>query len=1100
MSDENTTIDSGVNGRTIYNVVVSAGKTYIINAVTGRTEFVVNGEFTPGGDSAVATSLTTAERTAITPDAGVLIWDTDLEKLFIGDGSTAGGVEVQGGGGEGTVTGIEASVDGGTATITATGSTTSVDIVGTGGVDVKGNTTTGVVELNAKDLSDGTQSITKDVKQARFVEYVTYETAATQNALTLLHFSDIHADTAALARIVAAGDALGSLVNDMICTGDLVQVSAGQISSWWNNKVMTVIGNHDSYNGTNWNGLSMADRDSYYIAPFESNWGITHTSGTSYYYKDYSTQKVRLIVLDAMLYMNDTTVTEAAAQTSWLEGLLASAITNNLHVVIALHAPKRFSPVVPCSFSKWGATTVETSAWTCDLSNTIINTVADAKANGLSFVGYICGHLHQDTINDILGDGSQYAYCVTCAAVAQTKQWMPYSDMFRDSTLDAFNLVTIDTAHTTVAIVRGGGANIDEELRPRETISINYGTGEIIDREITKMQDGFRAEFRNGVGSVARYIDTETITGTTVTLQAGHAYTANVNGTVTLNVETPPTSASYGLDGLLDLNLSGGTVQAGDNVYLADTLTANSRNICAVRFIEGIAIVDVITVIGEVPFDGYVVTIASGTSDGSLYYGLATSTETNVGFNASLNGQTVDLGNAVTNGEKNIIGNGFANTIISGDISCTSATTVSNLSLSDVSILGGTMTIQDGNIPADASVTVVGYADLRLVSGSGMFDMTGHASESGAYTGACFTSGGSAYITGATFANATGVRAYYANNTSATLNSCTFTNNTSHAYDCGYGQHGGSALISNCSFTSNVGLSGVPNTFAGAGMHIFNGGIATIVSGYFANNKANSGIGGAFAANIAGTSETTLNDCIFISNESVDGGAVCFYNSGTAYISGCSFSNNSASTDGGAVYARNSATVYITGCSFSLCDCSLGAAVCAHSYGVANISSVFVSGCSSLAGTIRADNGIVNLTGSTITGDRGAYPLIAVGATATMTVSACTVNGNGTQEAGVTSNAFLNIVGDCNIPRLVTANGGILNIAGLNNSITTITNPAGVGTVNISGGATIFLTSSIAPGANRITVSSGGCVVNGATIAAGTYTTIVSSGGSAVAS
>ncbi|MBO4366238.1 MAG: hypothetical protein J5843_01140, partial [Clostridia bacterium] len=40
----------------------------------------------------------------------------------------------------GAVTGIASVVSGGTATITATGSTTSVDIVGTGGVNVKGNT------------------------------------------------------------------------------------------------------------------------------------------------------------------------------------------------------------------------------------------------------------------------------------------------------------------------------------------------------------------------------------------------------------------------------------------------------------------------------------------------------------------------------------------------------------------------------------------------------------------------------------------------------------------------------------------------------------------------------------------------------------------------------------------------------------------------------------------------------------------------------------------------------------------------------------------------------------------------------------------------
>ena len=1028
---------------------------------------------------------------------------TGGESYVAGDGIEINGntISATGGGGEGTVTGIEASVDGGTATITATGSTTSVKLTGTGGVDVKGNTTTGAVELDAKDLSDGTQSVSKDVKQARFVEYVTYATAATQNALTLLHFSDIHADTAALARIVAAGDALGSLVNDMICTGDLVQnYATGSIASWWNPKVLTAIGNHDSclsYSSPiDWNGVSMSNRDAYYIAPFESNWGVTHTSGTSYYYKDYSTQKVRLIVLDAMLYMSDSMATEAAAQTSWLEGLLASAITGNLHVVIALHAPKLFSPVVPCSFSKYGASVVDTTATMCTISDTIISAVAAAKASGLKFVGYICGHTHQDYINDILGDGSQYAYCVTCAAVAQTGQWMPYSDIFRDSTLDAFNLVTIDTAHTTVAIVRGGGANIDEEMRPRETISINYGTGEVIDREITKMQDGFRAEFKNGVGSVARYIDTETITGTTVTLQAGHAYTANVNGTITFNVETPPTSASYGLDGLLDLNLSGGTVTAGENVYLADTLTANSRNICAVRFIDEIAVVSVITVVGEVPFDGYIVTVASGASDGSLYYGLATSTETNVGFNASLNGQTVDLGNAVTNGEKNIIGNGFTNTFISGGISCASATTVSNLSLSGVSILGGTMTIQDGNIPADASVTVAGYADLRLVSGTGVFDMTGHTAESGAYTGACFTSGGSAYITGATFANAIGIRAYYANNTSATLNSCTFANNTSHAVDCAYGQNGGSALISGCTFSSNIALPTASNWagFAGAGAHIFGGGVATVESCHFSNNDGGIGLGGALAINLNGTSDTIISGCTFESNcvtsqVTHGGGAMAFYLPGTVHVSSCTISGCTAGSGGGAFLASG-VTAYFDDCAFVGNSAGGGAGVaggaccigsgCTAYFNNTDFTNNYTPNTQSTAGAIRVDGAIVYLTGCNFSGNSKNNGTIYVG--------------------GITGHNGLLTISGCSFTSgqaINKPNGGKVFIAG-NNTIAAI---SGAGTVLISSGASVNLITSIT---SNITVEDGGCTVNGVSLGSAggstTYTSIVSSGGSAVAS
>lgn len=68
-------------------------------------------------------------------------------------------------------------------------------------------------------------------------------------------------------------------------------------------------------------------------------------------------------------------------------------------------------------------------------------------------------------------------YCVTCAAVAQTAQWIN-SDQSRSVTEDAFNLVTIDTDHTLIKLVRGGGADIDNHMRTRKAICFNYLTGE----------------------------------------------------------------------------------------------------------------------------------------------------------------------------------------------------------------------------------------------------------------------------------------------------------------------------------------------------------------------------------------------------------------------------------------------------------------------------------------------------------------------------------------------------------------------------------------------------------------------------------------------
>ena len=299
----------------------------------------------------------------------------------------------------------------------------------------------------------------------------------TGTPLTILHFSDIHGDAVALNRIVSAKDKYVS-VDDMICTGDMSAEGGGSISSWWNKNVMTCVGNHDSATYSsgsyNWTAVTMANRDAYYIAPFESNWSVTHTSGTSYYYKDYATQKVRLIVMDGMLYMG-TPGAEATAQTTWLSGLLSDAITNSMHVLIAIHAPHGGSEVEECSFSRVDQTAMPTYT-DANTPQDVIDAVATAITGGLKFIGYLCGHTHQDNVWDAEDDDTQHMFCVTCANNKDSVTW-ENSDMDRSRLQDAYNLVTIDTTNTLVKIVRGGGSDIDDHMRTRKAICFDYSTG-----------------------------------------------------------------------------------------------------------------------------------------------------------------------------------------------------------------------------------------------------------------------------------------------------------------------------------------------------------------------------------------------------------------------------------------------------------------------------------------------------------------------------------------------------------------------------------------------------------------------------------------------
>lgn len=90
MSEENTTIYSAVTDAPHYRLVAEGDKTFIVDAVTGQKVFYIVGVVGGGG----VTVKTTEERLASTPDAGALIYDSDDENLYVGDGETPGGIPV----------------------------------------------------------------------------------------------------------------------------------------------------------------------------------------------------------------------------------------------------------------------------------------------------------------------------------------------------------------------------------------------------------------------------------------------------------------------------------------------------------------------------------------------------------------------------------------------------------------------------------------------------------------------------------------------------------------------------------------------------------------------------------------------------------------------------------------------------------------------------------------------------------------------------------------------------------------------------------------------------------------------------------------------
>jgi hypothetical protein len=740
---------------------------------------------------------------------------------------------------------------------------------------------------------------------------------------------------------------------------------------------------------------------------------------------------------------------------------------------------------------------------------------------------------------DALGDGTQLMYAVTCAVMTPANLWQNYSDQYRGTDYDAFNLITVDTTNYRMKIVRGGGANVDTRMRKRDMISIEYDTNTIIDEEITEAVSentaGWHMKGESGKLGIDRYVSTDVVTGTSLTLQAGHAYKFTAYGTVTLSLESSPMD-SYGLDGMLDVTLSGGTLSAGTGVILADTLSANARNICSVHYLDGRAVVKVLTVISETPpVSGYIVVSATGTANGSLYYGLTTSTESEIHVSSTLDGQTLDMGGAVTNKAKTVYGNGYGYTTISGGVSCTSKTEFSGVSMDGVTVLGGTMSATNVDIPVGATVAVAsgGYLVPRNVQGSGVIDLRDNNGGASTYVwpkAPVMAEGGDLTMAGVTIFGAVGARGLYAACDTVNLTSCVITgatadsSATSTQYDAGYAQNGGSAAITGCTFTSNR-YDAIQ--FSGAGIHIYGGGIATVIDsdisynhgdGWYSSSVDSYGGacgGGGINVNLKNTSATVFSNCIISGNTAQHGiGGGCFFTGGSdggyCELHDCLFTSNFAGgLGGGAVAVINAGTVSLTGCTMTTHGGPASVAAVMHG-GVILMSSCVISGNSAYNTYIYVHDGTVSLVDTVISGNANAqYGCLVNGhwGAAHMHCSNTLIGYNSADpdssgvrtQVGITSGGVVYLHGGNTIGITTINNNGSAVVEGTNDIIR-MRNTAGAASVIISAGASISLTSSIQVSANGITVLDGGCVVNGASIPAGTYTQIVSAGGSAVAS
>lgn len=307
---------------------------------------------------------------------------------------------------------------------------------------------------------------------------------------TLLHFSDLHSDVTNLKRIIEYKEHYATYIDDAICTGDNIRNVFGDSYDFWSasgaDDILISTGNHEYYNGESSNYYqSITPKQVYdkFFAPFISSWGDVafpenaSTNGYNYYYKDYTSQKVRLIVLDNMANM---TSERNGVQAAWLATVLESARTSNLHVLCAIHIASTLETVFENPFTSYNIIRNSDSGVNSGSFSefyTLRDAVEAFITNGGNFIGWIGGHRHSDSIA-ILTGYQQGAIHVATASSGHAWNIIPLGDDCdrTDGTKqqDSFNIYSVDTEQRALRIFKVG-SDIDRNGRHKGVLLYNYG-------------------------------------------------------------------------------------------------------------------------------------------------------------------------------------------------------------------------------------------------------------------------------------------------------------------------------------------------------------------------------------------------------------------------------------------------------------------------------------------------------------------------------------------------------------------------------------------------------------------------------------------------
>lgn len=386
--------------------------------------------------------------------------------------------------------------------------------------------------LNEQEVDD---VITRNEAKAAAVRAMGWKAVTTDiKPFAFMHLSDLHTSASDYKCFENACRFLENFtqIKCAVATGDLVYDTFADPMDYYNlgleytsKNVYNVIGNHDAgqYNASK-GGLSTVGTDAQvydkYIAPYLDRWalktdgsGTPHPEGKSYYFTDFTDEKVRLIVLcefesDCEISSTDSSKYKYSrecramrqAQVDWLIDSL-STTPSGYGVIVAHHQPDKLSstdsnefisdslsgkrpaaiyasgddalwlPKILSAFQK-----KQKLSFVFQQTGAVVGTINVAcdftsLSSSTELICTICGHTH----NDFVGHLEDFPDIVTLVVgsdnINYTGRYCPR--MKNTVTEDLFNVVNVDRNRKTITVLRVGAGD-SATGQTRDKITINY--------------------------------------------------------------------------------------------------------------------------------------------------------------------------------------------------------------------------------------------------------------------------------------------------------------------------------------------------------------------------------------------------------------------------------------------------------------------------------------------------------------------------------------------------------------------------------------------------------------------------------------------------